>query len=100
MKDMLGDYNIKEALTKELLIVAYDYNGQQPRFYSKWFSKHEPEYYDVPIGSATGASSAAPGFFRPKINKDKYGIEEMQIDGGIIGNNPAFYAYQMAKNFY
>jgi len=24
----------------------------------------------------------------------------MQIDGGIIGNNPAFYAYEMAKNFY
>jgi len=39
MKDMLGGYKIKDALTKELLIVAYDYNGQQPRFYSKWFSK-------------------------------------------------------------
>lgn len=28
MSDMLGGYNIKDALTHELLIVAYDYNSQ------------------------------------------------------------------------
>ena len=100
MQDLLGGYHIKDALTQELLIVAYDYNGQEPRFFSKWFAKEYEEYYDVTIGAATGASSAAPGFFAPKVNKDKFGVKEMQIDGGIISNNPAFYAYQMATNFY
>ena len=43
MQELLGGYHIKDALTKELLIVAYDYNGQEPRFFSKWFSKEYNE---------------------------------------------------------
>ena len=55
--------------------------------------------YDVPIGNATGASSAAPTFFDPKQQINGYGLKELQIDGGIICNNPALYAYQFAKIF-
>ena len=29
----------------------------------------------------------------------KYGREEILVDGGIICNNPAYYAYQMATSF-
>ena len=97
MKDLLGAYNVKDALTDELLIVAYDYNSQEPRFYSKYFSLIDPAIYDVPIGNATGASSAAPTFFDPKVNQNGYGFRELQIDGGVICNNPAFYAYQLAR---
>jgi patatin-like phospholipase/acyl hydrolase len=50
----------------------------------------------VPIGNATGASSAAPTYFDPKVQQNMYGLIEMQIDGGIICNNPALYAYNMA----
>lgn len=56
--------------------------------------------YNVPVGNATGASSAAPTFFDPKVNIDGYGFTELLIDGGIICNNPAFYAYELAKDFH
>ena len=98
MLNLLGDFRINEVLTTELLIVAYDYNSQEPRFFSKYFSHQDPGIYDHVVGSATGASSAVPTFFDPKVQINKYGISELQIDGGIICNNPALYAYEMAKN--
>ena len=52
----------------------------------------------MPVGNATGASSAAPTFFDPKVQVNGYGIQELQIDGGIICNNPALYAYKIAKD--
>jgi len=48
------------------------------------------------MSDATGASSAAPTFFTPKIQKNGYGLTEYQIDGGVICNNPALYAYNIA----
>ena len=100
MKVLVGKHLISDALTDELLIVAYDYNSQQPRFYSKMFANIEPNIYDVTFGNATGASSAAPTFFDPKVRLDGYGFKELQIDGGVICNNPAMYAYQMATDMY
>ena len=99
MKDYLGSYTISETLTEEILITAYDYNSQEPRFYSKTYAKDDPKTYDVPVGNATGASSAAPTFFDPKKQINGYGLLELQIDGGIICNNPALYAYQIATIF-
>mmetsp|Transcript_12911 Transcript_12911/g.20010 ORF Transcript_12911/g.20010 Transcript_12911/m.20010 type:complete len:97 (-) Transcript_12911:341-631(-) len=96
MKNLLGHYNIDEVLTDEILIVAYDYNSQEPRFFSKYFSREDSAIYDVPVGNATGASSAAPTFFDPKQQLNGYGITELQIDGGIICNNPSLYAHQIA----
>ena len=100
MKVLVGKYKFSDVLSDELLVVAYDYNSQQPRFFSKYFSSIEPAIYDVPIGDATGASSAAPTFFDPKTQIDGYGFTELQIDGGVICNNPAMYAYQMAKDMH
>jgi len=67
MDDYLGAYNVEDVLTDEILIVAYDYNSQEPRFYSKYYSDQDKAIYDVPIGNATGASSAAPLYFEPKL---------------------------------
>jgi patatin-like phospholipase/acyl hydrolase len=67
MTDLLGEYHIKDTLADDTLIVAYDYNSQEPRFFSKYFSLHNPRIFDVPVGNATGASSAAPTFFDPKV---------------------------------
>lgn len=77
MKDLLGDHHIKDVLSDEVLIVAYDYNSQEPRFYSKLSSALDPKIYDVPVGEATGASSAAPTFFDPKMRTDGYGFTEL-----------------------
>ena len=100
MKDYLGHANFSGILTKESLVVAYDYNSQQPRFYSRYYSRNSPSIYQVSINNATQASSAAPTFFDPTTNINKYGLVEYQIDGGIICNNPALYAYEMAVYLY
>lgn len=100
MKTLLGDYKIDQALTDELMIVAYEYNSERPRFYSKWFAERNKDIYNVPIGNATGASSAAPTFFDPKVNVNGFNMSELLIDGGVICNNPALYAYQLAYNFH
>jgi patatin-like phospholipase/acyl hydrolase len=52
------------------------------------------------MSDATGASSAAPLFFEPKRYVNKYGLQELLIDGGVICNNPTLYAYEIAHNFY
>ena len=100
MDELLGKYKIKDALSHELLVVSYEYNSQEPRFYSKYFSNEDPNHYDVVIGLATGGSSAAPTFFDPKVVIDGYGYTEYLIDGGVICNNPALYAYQMARELH
>lgn len=99
MKDKLGAYPISETITDEILITAYDYNSQEPRFFSKIYAELDPKLYDIPVGNATGASSAAPTFFDPKKQINGYNLLELQIDGGIICNNPALYAYQIATVF-
>jgi len=59
-------------------------------------AKFDPLIYEGPMSNMTGASSAAPTFFTPKIEKNGYGLIEYQIDGGIICNNPALYAFNIA----
>lgn len=100
MKELIGGRYFNDILSDELLVVAYDYNGEEPRFYSKYEASYDHTgVYNVTLNHATGASSAAPTFFDPKIIKI-YGMDTMQIDGGIICNNPAFYAYMTAKHLH
>jgi len=93
LSNYLGGVRFAEITTDEVMIVAYDYNSQEPRFFSKYFAERDSMIYDVPLNDATGASSAAPTFFDPKVSLNKFGLDEMQIDGGIICNNPSLYAY-------
>jgi len=97
MKDYLGAKFVSDFYTNEALITAFDYNSLEPRFFSKYFANMNPEIYNVTIGDSTGASSAAPTYFDPKRTKNAYGFTELQVDGGIICNNPSLYAYQLAK---
>jgi len=96
MTDYYGGKNVEDAITDEVLIVAYEYNSQQPRFYSKYFTNQDPGIYNVTMGNATGASSAAPTFFDPKTIINPYELKEILIDGGLICNNPTLYAFQIA----
>lgn len=65
---------IKDTLGDEVICVAYDYNSQQPRYYSKYFAKINPGVYDVKLSEATAGSSAAPAFFAPNSVFDNYGL--------------------------
>jgi len=60
---------------------------------------HEPAVYDVKLADAAGASASVPGGFPPKQHRDGYGFVNYEIDGMMIANNPAFYAYQTARLF-
>ena len=95
MHELIGAKNISSAMPDELLIVAYDYNSKQPRLYSKHFAQLDAAIYDVQMSKATGGSSAAPVYFEPQQVVDEYGIQQLVIDGGIIGNNPSLFAYLM-----
>ena len=81
----------------ELVINAYEFNSQQPRFFSRYFTHTRKGTHDVLLRQAMGGSGAAPIYFDPLVYKDHYGVEEIVIDGGIICNNPQLYAYMMAK---
>lgn len=96
MRERLGAAQITDVLTDEILIVSYDYNSQQPRFWSKYYAKKIPYIYDIPLNLATASSSAAPTYFKPKSRVNHYGMQEYQIDGGVICNNPTLYAFKMA----
>lgn len=91
-QEMFGDVYIKDALTKEVNIIAYEYNTHQPRIFSKFTVQTNPENFAVGISNASQASSAAPIYFDPKVIG-----EQVLIDGGVIANNPAFYSYLHSK---
>lgn len=73
MFDFLKDVKLDGAVTDEILLVAYDYNSQQPRFFSKFFESEDGNIYNNEIWEATGASSAAPTYFDPKNYTNGYG---------------------------
>ena len=47
------------------------------------------------VANATGGSTAAPIYFRPKVQKNAFGTAQDIVDGGIIANNPALLSYMM-----
>lgn len=91
--EMFGNVMLKEALTKEVNIVSYEYNRQQPRIFSKATARIDASTFDVSISDASEASSAAPIYFDPKVIGD-----QVLIDGGVIANNPAMYSYLHSKH--
>ena len=85
---MFKDVRLLDSLTEEVVIVSYEYNSHQPRIFSKFTARADPETYDVPIAEAAEASSAAPTYFDPKVIG-----KQVLIDGGMIANEPVLYAY-------
>jgi len=75
--------------------MAYELNKAEPRLFSKFNAKNNSNTYNVTLAQAAEASSAAPLYFSPKEWEDKWnpGKNEVLIDGGVIANNPALYAY-------
>lgn len=94
-KELLPGAMVDDATAEEVLICAYDYNSQQPRFYSKYFSNDQPGIYNKEIAVAIAGSSSVPGGFQPQSVPTIYGQEQLIIDGMVIGNNPALYAFML-----
>ena len=72
------------------LIMAYDISRGQPQMIRSF---GEETYF--PTWVAARATSAAPTYFSPIEHDGK-----ILVDGGVIANNPALYAYFEAKKLY
>jgi len=60
-----GNKTFNDIVIDELIINAYEYNSNQPRFYSKYFRDVKKGTHDVLLREAMGGSAAAPMFFDP-----------------------------------
>ena len=69
-----------------------------PRLYSKYFVGTDAGNYNFYLANATSASASAPVAFSPLVIQNGFGIYEAMIDGGVICNNPALYAFDIARN--
>jgi patatin-like phospholipase/acyl hydrolase len=85
------DTRLTNALT-EVVIVSYSVSKQESRLYSKHMAKLNPAVYDLGLYDVAIATSSAPAFWEvvPTILPD--GSEEINIDGGVVQNNPSMYA--------
>lgn len=95
MDKYYGNYKITDALTHELMIVSYAYNKREPRFFTKYTARSDPDTFDVTVAEAAEASSAFPGYFKPKELNG-----EVLVDGAMIANNPAYFASAFARHLY
>ena len=93
LNSTFGNHLMKDALTDELMLVAYSFNKHEPRFYTKFGVDINPNVYNVTIADAAAATSATPIYFQPKRLKNKDGTEEVLIDGAVIASNPSLYSY-------
>ena len=46
-EEKLGNTTWNDILVDDLMITAYEYNSKQPRFYSKYFNRMDPGFYDL-----------------------------------------------------
>jgi patatin-like phospholipase/acyl hydrolase len=92
------DLSFDDLFVEELLVTAYEFNSKTPRFFSKTFKRINP-IYDVKLKHAVGGSSSAPLYFDPLTMIDRnFDIRYTLVDGGIICNNPVFYAVLLAEH--
>ncbi len=72
------------------MIMAYDISKGRQKLLTSYYSKNT-----CPVWVAARATSAAPTYFSPIEYEG-----DLLVDGGVIANNPALYAYFEAKMLY
>lgn len=89
-----GDISLDKAL-KPLLITSYDLESREPFF----FRSYENNAKNCLFKDAARGTSAAPAFFEPYLLTEQSG-RKVLIDGSIIANNPAMFAYVEARKIF
>jgi len=92
-----NDSHFGNVIIDDIFIAAYEYNYKSPRFFSKHFINEDPSRYNISIWKMAAATSAAPILFDPFAYKDGYNISNYMIDGAVICNDPAYYAFMVAN---
>ena len=95
---MFTNTRITDMIADEAMLVAFSYNVQEPRFYSKYAADLDPKTYDVTMALAVQASASTPIFFRPKEYVNGHGLHEILVDGNVIAQNPSLYAFILASH--
>lgn len=98
LQQYFEELTFDDIFAEELLVTSYEFNSKTPRFFSKSF-RHLNPIYDIKLKHAVGGSSSAPLYFDPLTYFDQhFNIPYTLVDGGIICNNPVFYATIMAEH--
>ena len=94
LKKTFGDLPLSDAVVP-LMLMTYDVANGKP------FPLTSRDSHGFLFWEAGRATSAAPTYFKPAYIYDRQ-EETMQtlIDGGLIANNPALFAYIEAKRLY
>ncbi|MDD4573878.1 MAG: patatin-like phospholipase family protein [Sphaerochaeta sp.] len=94
LKQTFGNLALSDAVVP-LMLMTYDVANGRP------FPLSSRDSHGYLFWEAGRATSAAPTYFKPAYLYDRQ-EETMQtlIDGGLIANNPALFAYAEAKKLY
>lgn len=94
LKHTFGELPLSEAVVP-LLLMTYDLTNSRPYPIT---SRDSQGYLFWEAGRAT---SAAPTYFKPAFlhNRQNDSMQTL-IDGGLVANNPALFAYSEAKKLY
>ena len=87
-----------EVATDEALIIGYEYNKQEPRFYTKNLTHHNNSYeFKVSMPEAIAGACSLLDYFLPYNVQLDITSKEIIVDGAIIAENPSFYSAILAK---
>lgn len=94
LKDTFGTLALADAVVP-LMLMTYDVANGRP------FPLSSRDSHGYLFWEAGRATSAAPTYFKPAYLYDRQeGTMQTLIDGGLIANNPALFAYVEAKRLY
>jgi len=89
-----ADASVQDAITKDIMITAWDLNNRTPRFFSKWYQKNEqtPGFnHNMSLKDMVWTSASTQYYFKPAVvDGDVY------VSGTNIAKSPALYAYLYA----
>lgn len=94
LRTLFHDGKLEDAMVPTM-VVSYDSVLGRERILASWNEHREMKLID-----AARATSAAPIYFSPKFMNSPDGTPMALLDGGLIANNPALYAYLEAKKLY
>ncbi|MGN0907713.1 MAG: patatin-like phospholipase family protein [Bullifex sp.] len=94
LRTLFHDGKLEDALVPTM-VVSYDSILGRERILSSY-----NEHKGMKLIDAARATSAAPIYFSPKFMNSPDGAPMALLDGGLIANNPALYAYLEAKKLY
>ena len=92
-KKYFGYSTWDKLLIGNLFTPSYDWNSKTPRFYGEYFIKEDPGRFNATLHEALSASASSPVAFNPLTLYNGFGIREELVDGGVICNSPALYAF-------